>query len=196
MNHRRRGPSERASMMIEAVVALGIVSIGTLSLIGLLGQSNVSSRESRDRAEAIQNFGFVKQGLRELPFDEAYEAMKGQDPPYYSYQYWASPEMFRGDGSAQPEREAGSRLRRGFRRGDDPLLKEDLAFREGAVFRLRLSPLVDGTAAPPSLPDPDQLRSPGFSLALEFFVDPLPGENEGVWEETNRVLRIPVSIAR
>ncbi len=192
----RTGPVERASMLIEAVLAVGIVSIGTLSIIGLLGQSNSSSRESRNREEAIQNLGFVKTRLQEIPFEEAYEMMKGQTPPYYSYQYLANPESLRSDGSAEPEREPGSRLRRGFRQGDDPLLKEDLEFHEGGVFRLRLSQLLASGAAPAPLPSPDKLLSPGFSIALEFFIDPLPGENEGQWIEVNRVLRVPVSITR
>lgn len=192
----RTGSIERASMLIEAMLALGIVSIGTLSIIGMLGQSNTSSRESQDRKEAIQNFGFVKTKLREMPFEEAYELMKGQAPPYYSYQYSANPESLRSDGSAQPERELTSRMRRGFRRGDDPLLKEDLLFREGGVFRLRFSQLLANGTAPPPLPAPDKLLSPRFSLALEFFIDPLPGENEGQWIAVNQVLRVPVSITR
>lgn len=189
-------PIQKASMMIEVVVALGIVSVGMLSIIGLLGQSNASSRESGDKEEAVQSLGFVKKKLEEIPFEDAYEMIKGQNSQYYSYRYLASPEVIRKDGSAQPDRAPGNRLQRGFRRGDDPLLKEDLEFREGAVFRLRLSQLLAAGAAPPALPAPDKLLSSGFSLALEFFVDPLPGENEGEWIEVNRVLRVPVSIAR
>ncbi|MDF1738880.1 MAG: hypothetical protein P1U86_06960 [Verrucomicrobiales bacterium] len=190
------GPVERASMMIEAVLAVGIVSIGALSIIGMLGQSNTFSSENRNREEAIENLGFVKSKLQEIPFEEAYEMLKGQTAPYYSYQYSANPESLRSDGSAEPERGEGSRLRRGFRRGDDPLLKKDLEFREGGVFRIRISQLLANGAAPAPLPPPDKLLSPGFSMALEFFIDPLPGENEGEWVEVNRVLRVPVSITR
>jgi len=194
--HQETGPVEKASMLIEAVLAVGIVSIGALSIIGMLGQSNTFSSENRNREEAIENLGFVKAKLQEIPFEDAYALLKGQATPYYSYQYSANPEALRRDGSAEPGREEGSRLRRGFRRGDDPLLEKDLEFREGGVFRLRISRLLANGAVPAPLPPPDELLSPGFSMALEFFIDPVPGENEGDWIEVNRVLRVPVSIAR
>lgn len=188
----------RGSMLVEAVVAFGIASVGILSVIALLGQSIDAGAENRDYEGAVQSVGFVRMRLGQFPFDEIYEEVRKPTHPYYCYRYSAFPGQRREDGTLVPGYGSDTRLQVGFRRGDDRLLKEDLAASQGTVFRLRLSPLTgdDPAATRTPWPEPEKLTTASVDVAVEFYTDPRPGINEEVWMESRRVLRIPIAIKK
>lgn len=188
----------RGSMLVEAVVALGIASVGILSVIALLGQSTDAEAENRKYEEAMQSIESVRMHFEQFPFEEIYEEVRNPTHPYYSYRYSAMPGRTRDDGTAIPGYGGEARLQSGLRRSDDRLLTEDLSTAQGTVFRLRLSPLAedDPASTRSPLPELEGLTTASFDVAVEFYTDPQPGINEGEWVDGRRVLRIPVAIKK
>ena len=121
------------------------------------------------------------------------------DNAFYAYSYSGRLSQRReSDHSPIPAFEEDSITVQGFRKVDDTLLKEDLDFRVGEAFKIRLTPFSFDPAdtsfeLPGNLSD---FENPALPVLVEIFQDSTPGERVEEWLMAKRQLSFPVLISR
>lgn len=168
--------------LVEILLAMMVFAIAITTILALLARTIESVGEVVLKDEAMRLCPALEAKLRSMPFDEVYNLVQptvgtSSKAAIYAYFYRGKPNTTRSDGSLVPETDGRGTpgvdfvVTPGVRLIGGSELKEDIAAKNGTVFRVNLEVPDQFATVPFPAGNPDAYNSAVIVLYAEFYPD-------------------------